>query len=221
MVEREKCCGCGACFSICPQHCISMEEDKLGFLYPVIDSKKCVHCGLCEKVCPPLSKKKVEDPTCFEVYGGYAKDAQLRHASSSGGFFSLIATHVLEQGGVVFGAALEKNCESVTHTKISSIKELYVLRGSKYVQSKTYEMYSEVQKELKDGKLVLFSGTPCQIEGLNLFLQKPYENLISVEVICHGTPAPMLLKKYVHEISGKLKARIAHMSFRDELGGVL
>ena len=218
MVERDKCCGCGACFSICSQSCIEMIEDKLGFLYPQIDVNKCIHCNLCSKVCPSLVQKKDEDFD-IQVYGGYALDEIIRKTSSSGGIFSLIANYILNRGGIVVGASFDNEFKSVNHKKISKKEDLYKLKGSKYVQSKTYNIFSLIKKALLENKEVLFSGTPCQIDGLNLFLGKEYSNLLCVEVICHGTPAPKLFYKYINEISHVLNDKVVNVSFRDEYGG--
>ncbi len=220
MLSMEKCCGCGACYNACPQKCISMMADELGFYYPEIDKSKCINCGLCEKVCPALvTERSLENGDELVVYGGFSKDTKLRRASSSGGFFSIIAELILNKSGVVFGAALNDECDSVSHIKIESKEELNRLRGSKYLQSKAYDCYPQVKDELLKDRLVLFSGTPCQVEGLNNYLSKKYSNLLTVEVICHGTASPSIYKKYIKELSNKYGGKVTKVSFRDEVGG--
>lgn len=220
MVEREKCCGCSACYNVCPNNCIIMEPDNLGFLYPIINEDYCVHCNLCEKVCPSLHEKEKEKYPC-SAWGGYVADENLRLASSSGGMFSLFAKQVIDEGGIVFGAALTDDCKKVQHIMVNSIEDLARLRGSKYVQSDIGNTYKEAKAALLSGQKVIFSGTPCQIEGLNLFLQKEYDNLTTIEVICHGTPSPRLFEKYINFMEKKLGSVIRHVFFRDEVGGNL
>lgn len=218
MVERKKCCGCSACYNICPQDCITMEEDNLGFLYPTINKNNCVNCNLCENVCPPLHKKK-DEKYIPSAWGGYVSDKNLRLASSSGGLFSLFAKQIINEDGIIFGAALTDDCRKVKHIMVNNIQDLAKLRGSKYVQSEIGNTYKIAQKELQAGRKVVFSGTPCQIEGLNLFLKKEYKNLLTIEIICHGTPAPRLFEKYIDFMEKKLGDIIKHVFFRDEVGG--
>ncbi len=221
MVERERCCGCGACFSACPRQCIEMISDRMGFLYPHINRNNCVNCGVCEIVCPALQKSKtIKEP---EAWGGYSNNQNIRKASSSGGIFTLLAQGIIEQGGVVFGAAFTKDNCQVKHICIDNINDLHKLRGSKYVQSSTEKTFTYVKELLEDGIPVMYSGTPCQIEGLNLFLQKEYTNILTVEIICHGVPSPKLFKKYIVFMEEKLGAKIRKVFFRDENegGGIL
>ncbi len=218
LVSKTDCCGCGACYSICPQKCIDMKPDKLGFLYPVIDEDKCIHCSACELVCPVFHKG--EESKTPEAWAGHVKSEALRRASSSGGVFSAICEKILSDGGIIFGAALNDDCKTVRHVKVETMDELGRLRGSKYVQSAIGDTYIEAREALKSGKKVLFSGTPCQIDGLRLFLKRDYENLITVEIICHGTPSPNLFTKYIKYMEAKLGGVIKKVSFRDEIGGV-
>lgn len=220
MVEKERCCGCSACYNACPVGCIKMVEDQLGFLFPVIDEKVCVHCGLCESVCPILNSLQVEQYPIL-CWGGHAVNQEIRQASSSGGLFSILALSVIDNGGVVFGAALENDCNEVRHIMVTNKEDLKKLRGSKYVQSIIGNTYLVAKKYLLEGKQVLYSGTPCQIHGLNLFLSHDYENLLTVEVICHGVPSPNLYRKYIDYISRKLGSKIRKVMFRDEFGGVI
>lgn len=220
MVSTDSCCGCGACYTACPTGCISMEADNMGFMYPHMDEEGCIKCGLCEKVCPVLHKGEEEDSIPF-AWGGHAADEDIRSASSSGGLFSVFALDILSDGGVVFGAALSDDCKSVWHIAVDSVKDIGRLRGSKYVQSNIGYTYKEAKKYLDEGKKVLFSGTPCQIDGLRLFLKEDYENLLTVEIICHGTPSPKVYEKYIHYMQNKLGSVIERVFFRDEIGGML
>lgn len=225
---KQTCCGCHACYSICPKDCISMEPDKLGFLYPIVNEKLCIHCGLCEIVCPAIVKSTDMNMRPYS-FGGHAIDPSIRHASSSGGVFHILAEKIIMDGGVVIGAALSSDCRSVHHILVESVEELELIRGSKYVQSEIGDIYKKVKNILATGRSVLFTGTPCQVEGLNLYLNKgkedadinkKYPNLITVEIICHGTPSPKLYEKYINEMEGKLESRINGVFFRDENGGV-
>ena len=184
----EKCCGCGACYSACPNQAISMIPDEEGFLQPNINKDLCTSCGKCEQVCPVLHPGEPREPVA--VYAAKAKDDELRRMSSSGGVFSLLARKILDEGGVVFGAAYEPPTFKVIHKGVFDEKGLDELRGSKYVQSEIGDTYKEAKEYLESGYKVLFSGCPCQIAGLKSFLGKDYDNLLLVDVICHAVPSP-------------------------------
>ena len=193
------CSGCTACYAICPRHAISMKADNEGFLYPVIDQSRCVDCGLCESVCPSLHPMQPNEP--LAVYAAKAKDVAIRMASSSGGMFSLLARQTLNKGGIVFGAAFNPKDWHVYHREIENEKELDELRGSKYVQSEIGDCYQHAEEFLQSGRRVLFSGTPCQIAGLNHYLSKRLhtnkERLLTVDVVCHAVPSPLAWRKYL------------------------
>lgn len=210
---KKDCNGCHACMAVCPKKCITMKADEEGFLYPVVDEKNCVKCGLCLKVCCSASAKDKGAPLCFAVY---AKDSDLRERSSSGGVFSVIADYVLDKDGVVFGAALDENFK-VRHIYIDNKKELQRIRGSKYVQSEIGNSYLQVKELLVSGRVVLFSGTPCQVGGLKSYLGCDYDNLITCDFICHGVSSPMVFEKYLsNTFSDKI---IKSISFRDKTSG--
>lgn len=194
VTEKYKCTGCHACYNICPVNSIRMEPDDEGFLYPSIDEKTCINCGRCQMVCPVLKDYIGNDKG--KAFACINKDDDTRLQSSSGGIFSLIAKHVLGKNGVVFGAAFDDDFR-VSHIEILSEDELYKLRGSKYLQSTIGCAYKKAECYLKQGKLVLFSGTPCQISGLKSYLGKDYENLILQDIICHGVPSPKVWRKYL------------------------
>ena len=206
-----KCTGCTACASICPQNCINMVSNEEGFLYPSIDIEKCTNCGLCEEICPlikPLTKDEFEP----KAYAAYSVDEEIRLESSSGGIFSEIAKFVLNNDGCVYGAAYNDNFD-VVHICVDNENELYKLRGAKYAQSDLGNIFNDIKLKLDGGKLVLFSGTPCQVAGLKAFLGNEYTNLIMVDFICHSVPSPKVWKEYVKyraskDNEGKLPIRI-------------
>ena len=209
------CCGCHACYNVCTQNCITMNADSEGFWYPNIDFNKCVHCNMCQKVCPAVTENKIENKPV--AYLGYNKNSIVRINSSSGGMFTPIAEYIIDRGGTVFGAAFNDRFE-VEHSKVETLEELSKLRGSKYVQSKIGDTYKQVKSLLKDGKLVLFTGTPCQIEGLYSYLGKiNTENLFTQDIICHGVPSPKVWQEYLqYRANG---AEIKNVSFRDKKYG--
>lgn len=210
ILEKENCCGCGACQNICPKNAISMVLENDGFRYPHIDEEKCINCGLCKNVCPVLNLKK-EDENLPDTYACYNKNEKIRMESSSGGMFSLIAEEVLNQNGVIFGAAFDENLE-VKHIKIEIKEDLRLLMGSKYLQSDTDKTFREAKEFLEKGKKVFYTGTPCQIEGLKSFLRKDYENLLCGDLICHGVPSKNIFDKYIKNIGEKIKK----VYFRDK-----
>ena len=210
------CCGCSACAQKCPRHCITMQEDTEGFLYPSIDLSQCIDCGLCEKVCPILHNPPSKLP--IEVFASTNKNEYIRKDSSSGGLFSLIATYIISLGGVVFGARFNNEWE-VIHDYTTTERELALFRGSKYSQSKIGETFIKVESFLKDNIIVLFTGTPCQISGLKSFLRKDYDHLICVDITCHSVPSPKIWKRYLNEKIKKhhiKKREILSINFRDK-----
>ncbi|HAH17913.1 MAG TPA: hypothetical protein DCL29_02705 [Eubacterium sp.] len=215
---KKECCGCTACFNICPTNCISMQPDDEGFLYPHIDKGNCIECHKCESVCPIQNKhnnsQKV-DAICAR-----SSSIDIVKNSTSGGFFTPLAQYVLAQNGKVVGATYSDN-KKIEHIVVcnNNKNDISKLRGSKYVQSDLKNTFSEVKQELESGVLVCFSGTPCQIEGLLNYLEKDYDSLITVDVICHGTPSPKLWKKYVDYQEKKYKSTIKSVSFRKKTYG--
>lgn len=178
-----------------------MQEDTEGFLYPVVDECICVDCGLCERVCPVLNQSSEREP--LEVYAAFNKNEEIRMQSSSGGIFTALAEQVIKEGGVVFGARFNEDWE-VVHDYVETIEGLSVFRGSKYVQSRIGNTFSQTEQFLKQGRKVLFSGTPCQIAGLKLYLRKEYENLLTMDFICHGVPSSGVWRQYLNELIARL-----------------
>ena len=209
--DKSQCCGCGACVGRCPQACITLTEDKNGFLYPHVDADACVDCHLCEQVCPFLNEKeKQETLACFAAIH---PDETIRYRSSSGGVFSVFAERIIGHGGVVFGARFNEKWE-VVHGYTDTLEGLTAFRGSKYVQSVIGDSYVQAEQFLKQGRDVLFTGTPCQIAGLKLFLRKDYPNLVAVEVACHGVPSPGVWRNYL-----KGRGDVNEVNFRDKSTG--
>lgn len=208
----EKCCGCGACKQICPKGAIAMHPGEGGFLYPKVDKTACVRCGLCQRVCPVLTHKAARDQ-CETAYAAKAKDAAVRLASSSGGMFTLLARAVLRKGGVVFGAAFADDF-SVRHVSVQKEADIPLLVGSKYVQSDTGNTFTETRSCLAAGRPVLYVGTACQIAGLRAFLQKDEPNLYTVDILCHGVPAPALWQRHLSELKEKYDSEITSVNFR-------
>ena len=217
ITDKAKCCGCGACMQACPKSCITMLPDEEGFLYPNVDTNVCVKCGLCEKVCPVLNSENGGD-NVLKTLVGYQTDLDTRLSSSSGGIFSLLADYVLSKNGKVYGAAFDENYE-VHHIGIVNADELRLLQGSKYTQSGIEQAYQHAKSDLDAGHLVLFSGVACQIAGLKQFLRHDYSNLITVDVLCHGVPSPMVWKKYMSSQSTRHNAKISGISFRKKNHG--
>ena len=205
-VDFEKCTGCGACVQRCPKQCISWVQREFGFRYPQIDEESCVNCGLCEKVCP--IDKALEAPAAQKAYAAVHKDAEVLAKSTSGGAFTAIAEATFAQGGIVYGAAMLDDMQ-VKHIRTSGKNDFEGLRSSKYLQSDTGTTYQMVEQDLKQGKIVLYSGTPCQIDGLKNYLGKDYENLFTADIVCHGVGSQAYFDKYMdfcREKYGQIKA---------------
>ena len=213
--KKEECTGCASCLNVCKYGAIRMTPDEEGFSYPLIDGKKCIDCQACQKVCP-ANKRGSSSARPLEIYSGWSIDEDVRMKSSSGGAFTVLAEYVLNSEGVVFGCMLNEHLVAV-HDYIEKVEDIEKLRGSKYVQSEIKYNYLKAKEFLNEGRLVLFSGTPCQISGLNAFLRRDYENLITVDIICHGVPSPMLFEDYKRYIKEEKKiTEIRNIQFRDK-----
>jgi coenzyme F420-reducing hydrogenase beta subunit len=212
--DKKICCGCSACATACPKKCIRMIEDNDGFLYPKIDDNECINCNLCEKACPIInSEDSIQiKPLCYAMYN---KDNDIRIDSSSGGIFNMIAKYILKNKGIVYGASFNKE-NNVEHIRVDDEKELPKLRKSKYVQSEINNCYENVKKDLEDCKMVYFTGTPCQVEGLLKYLRKDYTNLYTQDIICHGVPSKKVWQKYLKE---KNVTEFDDINFRNKQNG--
>lgn len=212
--DKTKCCGCSACYNICPKNAITMMEDEKGFKYPVIDKGKCINCGLCEKICPILNEKQKEENK-IEAYACINKNIEDRLNSSSGGIFILLAKEIIKMNGVVFGACFDEQF-NVKHTYSEKEEDLKQFMGSKYVQSNIGDSYKKVKEFLDKDRYVLFTGTPCQIEGLKSYLKKDYDKLYTQDLICHGVPSPKVWGKYLDYQKQKSGENIRNISFRNK-----
>jgi coenzyme F420-reducing hydrogenase beta subunit len=214
--DEKKCTGCSACVNACRQNAIQLVENDQGFLYPKIIATKCVSCGLCIKVCP------VNNPPIGNmhkgVYAALAKNDSDRAKSTSGGIFACLAKRIIAQGGYVYGVILDDRLV-VRHAEAHSLEELDRMRNSKYVQSDVGLCYRLAESRLKEGKPVLFSGTPCQIGALRNFLKKEYSNLLTVDILCHGVPSPGLFRKYVKSEESLASASMTDIKFRTKVIG--
>lgn len=217
--EKKLCCGCHGCAQICPKKCITMEKDREGFFYPRVDESRCIHCGLCEKVCPVLQAKQDIPEKMPGAAAARNRDNTVRQQSSSGGVFTLLAEQVIRRGGVVFGAAWTENFTTVEHIAVHTEAELSNLRGSKYLQSRIGDSYARAKEYLDKGVPVLFSGTPCQIEGLRRFLPRDYEQLLCVDIVCHGVPSPAVWQQYLAECEKEKGSAATAVLFRDKTTG--
>ena len=213
--ENDLCCGCTACYSACPKNAIRMVRDNEGFLYPEVDREKCVNCGMCKKVCPILNKAKLNEfkPKAYLFQNS---NEEIRKDSTSGGIFTAIGEFVIKNNGIVYGASFDDNFV-VNHIGIESVDDLSKFRKSKYVQSNQNNCFKEIKQYLDNGKLVCYSGTPCQVVGLRAYLRKDYENLILVDIMCHSVPSPLVFEKYKGYILKKMNAnKILNINFRDK-----
>lgn len=194
ITDKTKCCGCGACFNICPKHCITMKADDEGFAYPAVDKDLCINCGLCEKACPVLHVPSLTRKP--QAYAAKHLSNEIKLKSSSGGMFTALAEYILARNGVVFGAGFDKNW-NVCHQYVETINDLDKLRRSKYVQSDIGRTFEQAKNFLIQGREVLFTGTPCQIAGLKNYLGKDYPNLLTADIICHAVPSPHVWQKFL------------------------
>lgn len=217
--DNKKCSGCTSCYAVCPVGAIEMIEDNEGFKYPKVNEEKCIKCGLCNKVCP--YNKEYENKNAYEtakVYGGWSYNEEYRERGTSGGVFSNLAKYILENDGFVCGAVFNSELE-VEHILTSNFEDVKRMNSSKYVQSNLKNIFKEIKEKLDGGKTVLFTGTPCQITGLLSYIQKDYENLYTMDVICHGVPSPKVFRKYKKELEKKYGSRLKEYSFRSKRTG--
>lgn len=217
--NKQYCTGCGTCYNICPQDAITMQGDEWGFYKPIINKEKCVNCELCEKICPLDNYKSdnIEEPKVFAFQNN---DKETLYKCASGGAFAKLADYVIKQNGIVYGVIYDENIV-VCHSRTDNLTDLEKMFSSKYVQSDTRDTFKQAKEDLENGTFVLFSGTPCQIAGLKSYLQKDYDNLITVDLVCHGVPSPLVFEKYKQEFMKKLPAteKLLNVNFRSKIKG--
>ena len=214
----KNCTGCAACSAVCAHNAISLCTDKEGFRYPQVDFSLCTECGACASVCPVLNESSHSKAS--KIYAVRTTDNSVRMNSSSGGFFSVLASKIIADGGIVYGAAFSPDYKSVKHIGIENPKDICKLRGSKYVQCEnSKELFPEIKKELLSNRTVLFSGTPCQVEGIKSYLTKDYNNLITVDMVCHGVPSSSVWRAYISELEKENASAVQSVSFRDKVSG--
>lgn len=213
ITDKSKCCGCTACYSVCPKKCITMKPDFEGFLYPEINLESCVDCHACEKVCPVKNHKSIEKSESI-LFGVQYTDEEKRLSSTAGGAFSLLADYLIDSGAVVYAVGYDDNCV-VCHKAVTNKKSLEEMRGSKYVQSKVGDTYKEIKDYLKSGTKVLFVGTPCQVHGLVNYVGEN-ENLYTIDLLCLGVSSPGLFSEYTAWLEKKYGSRVTQVLFRNK-----
>lgn len=219
--NKVNCCGCTACYNVCPIGAITMEPDFEGFLYPVVDKEKCIGCGACDRVCP-IKKFSEPEEGYLKTVALRTRDDEVLSNSTSGGFTTPLVQYVIANGGVVCAASYSPEFK-VEHTVIDSCEalesEISKMRGSKYVQSDLGDVYKKLKGHIEAGRLVCFIGTTCQTTGLVTYLGKKYDNLYLVDLVCHGTPSPKLFEKYLDYQKKKYKSNIKNVVFRNKTYG--
>lgn len=211
---ENECYGCEACSNICPKNAIELKKDKQGFFYPEVLSDKCIDCSACYNICPIINDVNV-DKIKEHVYIGNVDNIKYRKMGSSGGIFPFLSNIVLKNHGVVYGAIFDSNSKSILHSSTNDV-EIKKIYRSKYSQSRILDSYRKVKQDLNLGKVVLYSGTPCQIAGLKLFLKRDYSKLITVDFVCHGVPSPGIFSDILEIEEKKSKKELIDISFREK-----
>lgn len=211
-VKSDLCCGCGNCKSVCPKNCISMIEDRNGFIMPSIEETFCVNCGKCKAVCPMMDYVAQQNLK-HTSYAVYAKNEVDRFNGSSGGVFGIAAKYILSEGGAIYGAAFDNNLQLKT-TKAENEQALFPLYKSKYLQCDTNTAFCDIRKLLNEGKKILYTATPCQVQALKKYLGKDYDNLWTIDFLCHGVPSQKLFDLCRSYIEKKKGITIKEFQFR-------
>ena len=217
ILDYSKCCGCTACANICAHHAITMVPDALGFVYPKVDKSKCVDCGLCEKVCSFHVGYNVKDNFQYPIaIGARHKNISEIEKSRSGATFVAVSDYILENGGIVYGVGYKEHFR-ICHKRATTREQRDEFRGSKYVQSDLKGIFPQIKQDLKDGYIVLFTGTPCQTSGLKSYIGKSLnKNLHLIDVVCHGVTSPFIWKDYLRFLEIKYNSTLTYVNFRDK-----
>lgn len=221
MIDRisvEQCTLCGSCYNACPVEAISFKKPYLDFLYPTIDNSRCVGCDRCERSCPILAEKCEPESGYPIAFAAKSRDEEVRRKSSSGGVFYELASRVLADGGYVCGAVFDE-CFHVKHIVSNTQEDLYRMMGSKYAQSDMGMCFRQIKTLLDAGKRVLFTGCPCQVAGLRVYIGRSHSNLLLVELICHGIPSDQMLQTYIGMQEKKYGASLKELEFRNKAKG--
>lgn len=213
LVDKEKCCACRVCVQTCPKQAISVIFDKYGFERVSINEEKCVKCGICESVCPIINPKKNEGKR--QCGSAYSKDQRIKYSCSSGGLFGVFAKKIIDENGVVYGAAFDENLHLKT-TRAENFEQLKRLYKSKYLLCDTTGVFRQIKSDLVSGKNVLYCSTPCQLNALKNYLQKEYENLLCVEFVCHGVGGQKQFDDSISYVEQKKKIKIMDFGFREK-----
>ncbi|MEG0663745.1 MAG: Coenzyme F420 hydrogenase/dehydrogenase, beta subunit C-terminal domain [Clostridia bacterium] len=216
--NKEKCCGCTACYNICPKNCITMEPDNEGFLYPIVDKTTCINCNLCEKVCPIKKCEEINTSKKPKACVVQNTSLEILKNSTSGGVIDALNKYVIDKNGFAVGVAYDDDFmpyHEITDKYDNTIK----FRGSKYAQSRLNNIFKNILELLNKGELVLFTGTPCQVSGLKSYIQKDYKNLITVDLVCRSVPSPLLFKHYLNWQKKRYKSEIVSMNCRNKTYG--
>lgn len=214
--DKQWCTGCGACINICQKDAISFVADNEGFNYPEIKQDKCVNCGKCQRVCPQNDVSGLEAFAMDKCFAVWNLDESIRKSSSSGGIFPALAELFLNNGGVVCGASFTDDYMKVHHIIIDNMDDIGLLQGSKYQQSDPEYCYRSCKEKLNKGTPVLFTGTPCQVQGLYSYLGTKHELLWTVDILCHGVPSTLVANKYLQSVEDKYKSSIKKFSYRNK-----
>lgn len=219
-LDEKDCCGCMACKNVCSRNAIKIEEKKSG-LYPYINREECIECGACKRVCAFQKKNLVFGKEPLKVFAGHTRNINLIKQTASGGIFAELAEKIILSGGVVYGTVmdLKRDKYPIYYSRAETLNELPKMYGSKYVQSYFGDIYQLIKNDLENNKQVLLSGTPCQIAGIKVFLGKDYDNLLTIDLICHGVPDIQVFKDYIAFVEKKKKVKIEHLIFRDKTKG--
>lgn len=219
MINHKECCGCSACVNICPKDAISMGRDAAGFYKPNIDESKCILCGLCDGVCGRVNGVKTEFVKFDCAFAGYLRESGELLKSASGGCAYSIMRYFIEMGSVVYGVQYGDEYKNCYYSKATARNEIEKFRGSKYIQSQKEYIFRDIKRELNFGKRVLFIGLPCDVIGLKAYLNKPYEELFTVDLICYGCTTPMVAEHYIDYMERKFKSKVKEFTVKDKSTG--